>query len=103
MLVWRADSTNAQVWQANEVNCDPSHNYFELVRAMPTGGDTFGDAFPGKGSVEDLTNDSEPANLLSWEGNRSAITLTKIKENNGIITFRTAGEEEDASIERFGY
>ena len=101
MLVWRADSTNAEVWPANQVNIIPEHNYFELVRATPTGGDTSGDPFPGKGLVEDLTNDSEPANLLSWAGKRSGITLTKIKENDGIITFRTAGPDEDAELETF--
>lgn len=101
MLVWRADSTNSYVWTNNEVNNNPKHNYFELIRATPTGGDTSGDPFPGKGLVEDLTNDSEPANLLSWAGKRSAITLTKIKENDGIITFRTAGPDEDAELETF--
>ena len=102
MLVWRVDSTNISAWQANAVNNDPTHNYFELVRATPNGkGDTQGDPFPGSGMFVDLTNDSEPANLLSWAGLRSDITLTKINENNDIITFVTSGPDEDSEIENF--
>ena len=101
MLVWRVDSTNTSVWTSNAVNNDPDHNYFQLVRATPSGGDGQGDPYPGSGKVEDLTNDTAPANLLTWEGYRSDITLIKIKEKNGIITFRTAGPDEDALVETF--
>ncbi len=101
MLVWRVDSTDVSIWNANEVNNFPDHNYFELVRATPSGGDSQGDPYPGSGKVEDLTNDTEPGSLLTWAGYRSDITLTKIKENDGTIYFRTAGPDELALVETF--
>ncbi len=102
LLVWRVDSTDVSIWNNNRVNADPEHNYFQLVRATPHGAaETAGDAFPGTGAVEDLTNDSEPANLLTWKGYRSPYTLVKIKETDGIVSFRTAGPDEDAAIETF--
>lgn len=101
MLVWRVDSTDVSIWNANEVNNFPDHNYFELVRATPSGGDSQGDPYPGSGKVEDLTNDTEPGSLLTWAGYRSDITLTKIKESNGTVYFRTAGPDELALVETF--
>ena len=101
MLVWRVDSTDVSIWNANEVNNFPDHNYFELVRATPSGGDSQGDPYPGSGKVEDLTNDTEPGSLLTWAGYRSDITLTKIKESDGTIYFRTAGPDELALLETF--
>ena len=69
MLVFRVDSTNAQVWERNEVNNNPSHNYFELLRADGyQDGAAGSDPFPGTKRVRTLTNTSSPANLIGRPG-----------------------------------
>ena len=89
MLVYRVDSTNVDVWRNNTVNCNPKHNYFEVVRAG--GGKTEGafasDPFPGTKHVTTLNNVTSPANLLTWSGMSSLLGFENIKEKNGIITF----------------
>ena len=88
MLVFRVDSTSTHVWTDNKVNANPSHNYFELLRA---GGSTSGvsdsDPFPGTKKVKKLNNQTKPANLKTWKGKESHFGLENIKESNGVITF----------------
>ena len=89
MLVYRVDSTNVNVWETNEVNCNPSHNYFELLRA---GGSkayegSASDPFPGTGKVTMLNNVTSPANLLSWAGKPTLLGLDNIAESHGVVTF----------------
>lgn len=91
MLVFRVDSTNKQVWslEYNSVNQDPTHNYFELVRAKTnTSGEAkSSDCFPGSGRVTELTNVTSPGNLKSWAGKPCAFGLKNIKMANGIVSF----------------
>ena len=89
MLVWRVDSTEASVWQNNTVNNDPTHNYFVLIRANPSGTrDTQKDPFPGYSGITALTNDTQPANLLTWAGSRCPFIIYDIKETGNIISFK---------------
>jgi hypothetical protein len=88
MLVFRVDSTNAQVWERNEVNNNPSHNYFELLRSDGyQDGAAGSDPFPGTKRVRTLTNTSSPANLMSWSGDPAVWGLENIQESNGVVTF----------------
>jgi len=88
MLVFRVDSTNARAWNYNEVNNNPDHNYYELLRA---GGyqkrESASDPFPGTKRVRTLNASTSPANLMSWSGDPADWGLDNIEENSGLITF----------------
>ncbi len=90
MLITRADSTDLDVWTNNDVNCDPNHNYFELIRAAgSTREDKASDPFPGTKNVTAISNETLPS-LKSWAGLDNRFELYDIAENNGIITFSVA-------------
>ena len=99
MLVHRVDKTNNSVWANNTVNNNPSHNYYEVVRA---GGDehpgTARDLFPGTSKVTTLHNNTSPANLKTWAGKSTKWGLTNIKMQNGVITFDVVNTYELNSI-----
>lgn len=99
MLVARVDSTNADVWIQNKVNCDPNHNYYELVRAGGSlSGSHSSDPFPGSKHVTECTNFM----LHSWDGITSNWSLEEIAESDdGVITFRLIGVEEKQWVETF--
>ena len=102
LLVFRVDSTNTAVWNYNNVNADPKHNYMELVRAggpVRSGGDPIAaasDPFPGTKFVRTLNNVTTPGNLLTWSGMESPLGLEKIKESSGKVLF----EVNDVNILR---
>ena len=107
MLVHRVDKTNPQVWTmvTNKVNADPSHNYYEVVRAggIPESGkETYGgsasDVFPGSGNVTELNNTTSPASLLSWAGKPTPWGLKNIKMDNEIISFDIEKADEPQGI-----
>lgn len=87
MLVFRVDSTKVSVWRDNTVNCNPKHNYYELVRARGLMGSGSYDPFPGSGRVSTLNNTTSPANLKTWAGKETQWGLKNIKETSGVITF----------------
>ena len=87
LLVFRVDSTNTTVWSNNQLNTNPKHNYYELVRARGTGVSAAADPFPGTGRVTTLNNVTTPANLKTWAGKETKFGLLNIKETNGVITF----------------
>ncbi len=86
MMVARVDSTNARVWEANEVNCNPSRMYYDLLRAKYTGQDSSSDPFPGTGNVTSITNFTKPG-LLTWDGKFNDFAIQNITEANGLISF----------------
>lgn len=105
MLVFRVDSTNTDVWKKNKVNYDSIHNYYEMVRAIPSKLDKDGfpicegsDPFPGSYGVTLLDNSTWPANLHSATGQRTPFGLSNIEENNGIITFKVVDENRIRNI-----
>ena len=94
MLVFRVDSTNTNVWTTNQVNNNPKHNYYELVRANGGRLDPYNnpvcngyDPFPGTGRKTTLNNTTSPGNLLTWAGKETQWGLKNIKETSGVITF----------------
>ena len=88
MLIHHVDLTNSTVWVQNKVNADPSHNYYEIVRAGGTENhDTEYDVFPGTAGVTELSNTTTPANLKSHEGKNSVVVLNNIQMNDGVVTF----------------
>ena len=93
MIVARVDSTDVNVWDTDAVNCNPAHNYYELLRA---GGGTLGDddddPFPGTNNVTQLDNNTTP-NLLTWAGLPNAFALSNISESDGVITFKVDGSD----------
>lgn len=100
MLVFRVDSTSTSPWSSNDINADPYHNYYELVRANPSSSyygieDSAGDPFPGTGNVTTLGPETSPA-LEGWHGiNTVDITLEGITETaDGEIKFSIGGEDE---------
>ena len=105
LLVWRVDSTNVDVWENNRVNVNPSHNYFELLRATPkvTSGSTSnsdGDPFPGTGNVTELTNATSPS-LRSWTGRSCPYVLGDISAASGTVSFTVSADRTDTFIEDF--
>ena len=96
MIVTRVDSTNVSIWSNNKVNCNPEHNYFEMLRAgNTTSGDLPSDPFPGTTGNVMITNETSP-NLTTWEGYANPFNLIGISEQNGIITFNVI---EDGTIQ----
>ena len=89
MLVFRVDSTNSNPWQRNEVNNNPKHNYFTLLRAGGASGEQArpSDPFPGTTRTTMLNNDTEPANLLTWSGRRTLLGMENIAEQGDIVSF----------------
>lgn len=98
MLVYRVDSTSVYAWTNNAVNINPSHQYFELVRATPGGTDSPTDPYPGKDNVTYLKGSGA---LASWKGSETPISIFDIEEKEGIITFNTGEYTEQVYIEDF--
>jgi len=95
MLVFRVDSTDAQIWDDNKVNAYPSHNYYELLRAGGYKGDAAAsDPFPGTGNVKLLNNGTEPASLKPWNDGGTQWGLKNIRQSGGVIYF----DIEDAYV-----
>ncbi len=106
MLVFRVDSTNTSVWVNNTINCNPGHNYYELLRANPklisgTSIDWSGDPFPGSGNVLKITNETT-ANLKSWTGKPTELVINDIIEDkNGVIHFSVVRGDLGEATEDF--
>lgn len=101
MLVFRVDSTNVSVWTSNDINVNPNHNYYQLIRANYNGStDGPGDPFPGSGNVKALTNLTSPA-LKSWAGHNAEFNLDSIWEKSGVVYFRIKPDNSVSKIEDF--
>ena len=84
LVITRVDYSNQRVWWNNDVNSDPSHNYYELIRA--SGNSATGVPFPGQNNVTYINSSSDPA-LVTWAGLTCPFALSNITEANNIITF----------------
>ena len=98
MMVARVDSTNEYVWWSNEVNCDPKHMYYELLRASYVGRDSDSDPFPGTAGVTSITNFTTP-NLLTWNKIFNDYSIFDIAEQGSIISFSLKPDSSILTIE----
>jgi M6 family metalloprotease-like protein len=97
MMIARVDSTNESVWWSNEVNCDPKHMYYELLRANYTGQDSEYDPFPGAAGVTSISNFTTP-NLLTWNKNLNDYAIFDISDQNGLVSFSLRPDTSILSI-----
>jgi len=89
LVITRVDRSNQEIWESNKVNCNPSRNYYELIRASGT--DDSQVPFPGSYNVNEINSTTEPA-ILTWDGTPCAFGLSNIAENNGNITFNVVND-----------
>lgn len=104
MLAFRVDSTDNVVWAYNRVNADPTHNYYELLRAFPqmsagSSYDSAGDPFPGQYRIKKISS------FKTWDGTPMPHTVTSISEVTGEnslkdVTFKL-GDNTDILFENF--
>lgn len=99
MLVHRVERPNSYIWTSNVVNADPSHNYYEVVRAngATSSNASSYDLFPSNGKTA-LHNNTSPANLKTWNGTNTKWGLTNIKLSNKIISFDVTNTFELKSL-----
>ena len=105
MLVARVDSVDEQAWLSKEINTDPSHNHYQLLRAGNEASITAmshdSDSYPGSRAVTSLTNFSTP-NLLTWDGQYNDWSITDITEQDQQISFSiVAGQAPYTLVEDF--
>ena len=97
MMVARVDSVNPQIWLRNEVNCNPNHMYYELLRASYKGEDSSYDPFPGSGGVTTITNFTNPS-LKTWDGSFNEYMINNIVERSNVITFNVESDQTMQSV-----
>ena len=102
LIIARVDSTNVSAWDGNNVNDDPAHNYYELLRAGgTTQGDLDSDPFPGTAGVTMVSNNTT-ANLKTWNGTDNPFALTAIAEDGTDISFKVLNVSDiQSDIEDF--
>lgn len=101
LLVFRVDSTNTNVWTSNDINVNPAHNYYELIRAHYNGSsDSQGDPFPGTYKVTQLNADTDPA-MKGWGGAEPEFGLDSIWEEDKVIHLRIKSDQGTTKFEDF--
>lgn len=103
MLVWHVDYVES-IWNKNIVNNTPSHQYVDLLEADNKRVDTNrdGDPFPGVSNITSLSDRTRPE-LLSWSGERVAVSLSDIREEDGKILFHAKGKTAEVeAVEEVG-
>lgn len=98
LLVYRVDSTNNVMWEANMVNVNPRHNYFVMIRAGNDSGATASDPFPGSKNVTDLDHFTKPANLRTWAGKKAQWGIYNIQEKGNVIRFEVREPQDPNAI-----
>jgi hypothetical protein len=101
MLVFHVDSTDVDIWENNQVNNNPNHMYYQMLRANYNNmNDSQRDPFPGSSNVTTISNMSNPG-LVSWSGQMNKYSITDITEADGIITFNVIRDRTKTTIEDF--
>ncbi len=95
MVITRVDLSNQRAWWNNDVNSDPSHNYYEIIRA--SGADAADVPFPGNHNVTYINSSSDPA-LLPWTGEACTLAINNISEDNSVITFNVVNDVPPLTI-----
>lgn len=88
MLIWHIDY-NKNVWDSNEVNNNPNHQYVDIIEAdnIRTESTRAGDTFPGTAGVTEISGSTTPA-LETWDGTKSDRRIYEIAESGDTVTFR---------------
>lgn len=94
MLVWHVDY-NTSVWNRNQVNNTPSHQYVDIEEADGSQSEysRAGDAFPGTANKTAFSATTNPS-MKNWAGDAINFPISGIAESNGIITFNVLGGAE---------
>ncbi len=87
MIVAHVDSTDTDMWDNKQINTDPTHNCYELLRAGESiQGDKSSDPFPGTEQVNELTNFTHPS-LKTHDNLHNPFSLINITESGQLIGF----------------
>lgn len=91
MLIWHVQYDD-NVWNRNEVNNTPSHQYVDIEEAdgSQSEGSRSGDSFPGTANKTSFTSSTSPA-MKMWNGTAIDYPITDIAEAGGNITFKVLG------------
>lgn len=86
MLIWHVDFKQT-VWNRNQVNDTPSHQYVDLVEAYSkaTAYNLSSMCWPGSRNITTFSPTTEPA-FVDWNGKSLETTISNIKLQNGILT-----------------
>lgn len=101
MLIFRVETTNTSIWENNEININPSHQYYELLRADDGSNDGAGNPFPGVYGVTTISDLTVPS-LKTHAGVSTQKTISNITENGGEISF-TVNSFSASSVENVMY
>ncbi len=95
LVITRVDYSNEHAWWNNEVNCNPAHNYYELLRSSGSGSGEV--PFPGSRNVTYLNSSSYPA-LVTWAQEPCEFGLSNIVEDGNMITFNVVKDVPPLSL-----
>jgi len=90
MIIAHVDETTDRPWRSNTVNCDPSHNYYLIVRAGNGSDASASDPFPGS-TKNTYIDDSTDPNLNDWDDMPNDFGLYEITESGGVVSFVVRG------------
>lgn len=98
LVVFKVDRSNENAWIGNYINCDPEHNYYQLLRATNEKYDYTGTPYPGTGNHTILSNTTIPS-LKSWNGRSAPLVLSRISESeDGTINFSVVNDGEESEM-----
>lgn len=89
LVITRVDRSNNWVWNSNKVNCDPTRNYYELIRA--SGNSASQVPFPGSSNVTEISSATSPA-LVTWDEQSCSYAIESIAETGHNITFNVMND-----------
>lgn len=87
VIVAHIDSTDTNLWDSKQINNNPAHNCYEVLRAGgSTQGENASDPFPGTAQVNALTNFTQPS-LMTRDKRYNAFSLVNITESSQLVSF----------------
>lgn len=96
---WRTPLTAEERWWYNEVNCNPEHLCFDLVKAIPDAGDE-SQVFWPNGAHDSFTPSGKPS-FMFWSGKYPDISIIGIRKEADGVSFTAAGPLSLEKVEEF--
>ena len=93
------DLTARERWWYNEVNCNPEHECFDLVEAVPLAKDTYSVFWPN--GIHTAFNGSSSPAFTYWSGKQSETGLSDIRRDGTFIRFSVTGPLSIEKVEEF--